>query len=131
MQQENTPFGTILVRGRFEEIDQIHQRGVQTGFKKDRNGEVVMTKLDELTLEKIALESGGKYYRASPGEAELDKIYEDISQMEKKNLASQQFAQFEDRFQVLLSIVIFLLILESLLSDRRRIKKDWKGRFET
>lgn len=107
------------------------QRGVQTGFKKDRNGEVVMTKLDEMTLEKIALETGGKYYRASPGEAELDKIYDDISNMEKKNLASQQFAQFEDRFQYLLGIAIFLLILESLLSDRRRIKKDWKGRFET
>ena len=89
-----------------------------------------MTKLDELTLEKIALETGGKYYRASPGEAELDKIYDDISQMEKKALSSKQFAQFEDRYQVLLGMVLFLLILEVMLPERKKVKKEWKGRFE-
>lgn len=105
------------------------QRGNRTGFKKDRNGEVVMTKLDELTLEKIALETGGKYYRASPGEVELDKIYDDILKMEKKALASQQFAQYEDRFQILLGLVIFLMVLEIFIPERRRVKKEWKGRF--
>ncbi len=104
-------------------------RGNRTGFKKDRNGEVVMTKLDELTLEKIALETGGKYYRASPGEVELDKIYDDILKMEKKALASQQFAQFEDRFQILLGMALFLLVLEVFIPERRRIKKSWTGRF--
>ena len=104
--------------------------GNRIGFKKDRNGEVVMTKLDELTLEKIALETGGKYYRASPGEVELNKIYDDISDMEKKALASQQFAQYEDRFQVLLGFALFILVLEVVLPERRRVKKEWKGRFE-
>ena len=105
-------------------------KGNRIGFKKDEDGQVVMTKLDELTLEKIALETGGKYYRASPGEVELNKIYEDISQMEKKTLASQQFAQFEDRFQILLGLALLLLFLEFFLPERRRVKKEWKGRFE-
>lgn len=105
------------------------KRGNRTGFKKDRKEEVVMTKLDELTLEKIALETGGKYYRASPGEVELDKIYDDISKMEKKALASQQFAQFEDRFQILLGIAFFLIVLEIFIPERRREKKEWIGRF--
>lgn len=108
----------------------IDERGNRTGFKKDRNDEVVMTKLDELTLEKIALETGGKYYRASPGEVELDKIYGDITKMEKKALASQQYAQFEDRFQALVGIALFLVVLEVLIPERRRVKKEWKGRFE-
>ncbi|MFH1941951.1 MAG: VWA domain-containing protein [bacterium] len=111
-------------------IPLIDERGNRVGFKKDRDGEVVMTKLDELTLEKIALETGGKYYRASPGEVELDKIYEDIGKMEKKALASQQFAQFEDRFQALVGLALFLLVLEVALPERRRVKKEWKGRFE-
>ena len=106
-------------------------RGVQTGFKKDRRGNVVMTRLDESVLQKIALESGGKYYHASPGQAELGRIYEDISQMDKKTLASQQLAQFEDRFQYLLGIALVLLIIENLLTERRRLKKEWKGRFES
>ncbi len=107
----------------------IDERGNRTGFKKDRNGEVVMTKLDELTLEKIALETGGKYYRASTGEVELDKIYSDIEDMEKKELSSQQFAQYEDRFQGLLGVVLFLLVIEVLVPERRREKREWKGRF--
>jgi len=111
-------------------IPETDSRGNQTGFKKNRSGEVIMTRLDELTLEKIALETGGKYYRASPGEAELDKIYDDIAKMEKKALASQQFAQYEDRFQILVGIALFLLILELLLPERRKMKKEWKGRFE-
>ena len=89
-----------------------------------------MTKLDEITLEKIALETGGKYYRASPGEAELGQIYDDISSMEKKALASKEFAQFEDRFQALVAIALFCLILEFLLTERRKLKKVWRGRFE-
>ena len=111
-------------------IPLIDERGNRVGFKKDRNGEVVMTKLDELTLEKIALETGGKYYRASPGEVELEKIYDDISEMEKKSLSSQQYAQFEDRFQVLLGFALFFIVLEILVPERRRQKKEWKGRFE-
>ncbi len=106
------------------------ERGRQTGYKKDRSGEVVMTKLDELTLEKIALETSGKYYRASPGEVELEKIYEDIGKMEKKALSSQQFAQFEDRFQFLLASAIVLLIIEAFLPERRRQKREWHGRFQ-
>ena len=105
-------------------------QGIQTGFKKDRKGEVVMTRLDELTLQKIALETGGKYYPATSGEAELDKIIEEISQMEKKLLASQQFAQYEDRFQFLVAFAFILLLLENLIPERRRQRREWKGRFQ-
>ncbi len=110
-------------------IPVIDATGNRSGFKKDEQGQVVMTKLDEVTLEKIALETGGKYYRASPGEVELGKIYDDISAMEKKNLASRQFAQFEDRFQFLLGLALLLLMVELFLPERRRMDKTWKGRF--
>jgi Ca-activated chloride channel homolog len=106
------------------------ERGYSTGFKKNREGGVVMTKLDELTLEKIALETGGKYYRATPGEAELNRIYDDILKMEKKSLSSKQFEQYEERFQWLVAIALFLLALEVLLPERKRVKKTWVGRFE-
>jgi Ca-activated chloride channel homolog len=106
------------------------ERGYSTGFKKNREGGVVMTKLDELTLEKIALETGGKYYRATPGEAELNRIYDDILKMEKKSLSSKQFEQYEERFQWLVGIALFLLALEALLPERKRVKKTWVGRFE-
>ncbi|GEM_PF-150985 len=89
------------------------------GYKKDREGNEVITKLDEVTLEKIALETNGKYFRASTGEVELDKIYDEISQMEKKELAAKKFSQYEDRFQYILIFALFLLIIEIFIPERR------------
>jgi len=103
--------------------------GLSTGFKKDRDGQVVITKLDEVTLEKVALQTNGKYYRATSGEEELDKIYDEISKMEKKELGSMHFSQFEDRFQYLLVFGIVLLTVEAVFPERRRSRRPWIGRF--
>ncbi len=97
--------------------------GNRVGYKKDRDGQVVTTKLDVLTLEKIAFETSGKYYISSTGESELNKIYNEIARLEEKELSSRQFTQFEDRFQFFLALVIILLIIETLLSERRKIRQ--------
>jgi Ca-activated chloride channel family protein len=110
-------------------IPVLDERGFQTGFKKNRDGEVVVTKLDELTLEKIALQTGGKYYRASSAEAELDRIYEAIAGMDKKELASLKFSQYEERFQYVLGIALLLLLVETLLAERRKVKLLARERF--
>ncbi len=103
--------------------------GRQIGFKKDRSGKVVTSKLDELTLEKIALQTGGKYYRASGSEQELDKIYDEISKMEKKELGSVKYTQFEERFQYFLFLAMLCLVIEMLIPERRRVREEWRGRF--
>jgi len=95
--------------------------GKITGYKKDKSGEVVMTKLDEETLQKIALITDGKYYHATASEFELDKIYDEISKMEKKELSSRLFTQYEDRFQYFLGIAFILLCLEFAIGDRKKI----------
>jgi Ca-activated chloride channel homolog len=105
-------------------------QGGQGGFVKDRGGQVVLSKLDEVLLEKIALETNGKYYRASPGGAELDAIYEAIAGMEKKELASMQFSQYEERFQYFVGLALLLLCVELIISDRHSIKHAWHGRFK-
>ena len=108
----------------------LRQGLVQSGFKKDNQGQVVISKLDEVTLEKIALATNGKYYRATSGEEELDKIYNEIMGMEKKEFGSLRFTQFEDRFQYLLFIALLLLIIEYFLPERQEVVREWKGRFE-
>jgi len=111
-------------------IPNYNKRGQQTGFKKDRSGGVVTTKLDALTLQKIAYQTNGKYYLASTGNAELDDIYDEISQLEEKELVSRQFSQYEARFQIFLIIGLIVLVLEIFLPERKKIKSEWKGRFE-
>ncbi|MBN2012390.1 VWA domain-containing protein [candidate division KSB1 bacterium] len=110
-------------------IPMYGDHGNNTGFKKDKQGQVVTSKLDEITLEKIALQTNGKYYRASGSEAELTKIYNEISKMEKKELASVKFSQYEDRFQYVIVFAILLLVIEVLLPERKKVKHEWRGRF--
>ncbi len=111
-------------------IPEFDGSGKQVGFKKDKKGNVVTSKLDPLTLEKIALQTNGKYYNATPAEMELSKIYEDIDKMDKKELSSRIFSQYEDRFQYFLAIGLFLLLADLFIPERRKVKTEWRGRFE-
>src|SRR3989338_865583 len=106
--------------GKGEPIPMLDEKGNITGYKKDKNGEVVMSRLDEETLQKIALVTGGKYYRASGREFELGQIYSEINKMEKKELSSRLYTQYEERFQYFLGIGLVLLCIEFVIGDRRR-----------
>ena len=57
--------------------------GHQVDFKRDRAGNVVLTKLDETTLEKIATLGNGKYFRATNNQDELDAIYKEVNALQK------------------------------------------------
>lgn len=102
-----------------EPIPLKNRRGEVTGYKKDTEDNVVVSKLDETTLQKVALTTGGKYYHATSGEMELDKIYDEISKMEKKELEGKLMTQYEDRYQIFLFLSILCLTVEFLLSERR------------
>ncbi len=106
-----------------EPIPVTNRKGEKMGYKKDEKGEVIVTRLDEITLQKVALTTGGRYYRATPGEMELDKVYDDISKMEKKELEGKLLMQYEDRFQYPLALGLFLIALEFFISERSRRKK--------
>jgi Ca-activated chloride channel family protein len=108
-----------------------NQRGEMTGYKKDQEGNVVVSKLDETTLQKIALATGGKYYHATSGEMELEKIYNDISKMEKKELEGKLMIQYEDRYQIFLLLSILLLTAEFFISERRSKKAVQKLKSKT
>lgn len=103
-----------------EPIPILDRNGNQVGFKKDENGEVIVTKLDEATLREIALATGGKYYHATAGEMELDRIFDEISQMEKKDLEGTLVTRFDDRFQWPLLFGLILIMGEFFLSERKK-----------
>jgi Ca-activated chloride channel family protein len=105
-------------------------KGSVVGFKKARDGEVVVSRLDEITLQKIALETGGKYYHATAGEIELDKIYDEISRMEKKELEGKLLTQYEDRYQYFLIFSLIFLTIEFFISERKNTKTFLKKKNE-
>lgn len=100
-----------------------NDKGDIVEYRKNERGEVVVSRLDERTLAQIALETGGRYYQATNSEAELDTVYEEISGLEKKELESRLFQNFEDRFQYPLTLAFICLAAEIWLGDRRRAEK--------
>jgi Ca-activated chloride channel family protein len=97
----------------------VYANGISAGYRKDRSGNIVITKLDETGLQRIAAAGGGIYVRANNTEAGLNIVMDEIGKMEKKEFGSKVFTNYEDRFQYPLLIAFVLMLLELLLSERR------------
>ena len=93
--------------------------GQQTDFKRDRSGNVVLTKLDENSLQEIASIGKGRYFRATNSQDELDAIYKEINGLEKREFGTKQFTEYDDKFQYFLCTALILLFVEVILSDKR------------
>jgi Ca-activated chloride channel family protein len=93
--------------------------GQQVDFKRDREGNIVVTKLDEVSLEKIATVGNGKYFRGTNAQDELNEIYKTISALQKREFGVKQFTDYEDRFQFFLGAGIVLLLIEVLISEKK------------
>ena len=89
------------------------------GYKKDKSGSVIVSKLDEDLLTSIADITGGAYYLGTPGENELDKIYGKIFGMEKGEIEAREFTDFEDRFQWFLLPGLLCFLIEPVLGETR------------
>lgn len=111
-------------------IPVYNRYGNRIGFKKDRSGNIVTTRLNAETLKQVASISGGKFFHVTPDNPELDAIINEIATMEKKELGAKQFTTFEDRFQIFLIVAVLLFIIEFLLPERVRVAQEWKGRFQ-
>ena len=93
------------------------------GFIKDDQGNIILSKIDEKGLEKIADLTGGFYVRSVAGDMDLDMIYKDkiLGTMERKKLTSGKKRVWENRFQWFLLPSVILLLLELALSSKKRI----------
>ncbi|GJL78418.1 MAG: membrane protein [Nitrospinaceae bacterium] len=90
------------------------------GFKKDEKGEIVLTRLDETTLQQIALETGGAYVRSVTGDLDLEKIYlENIKpKIDKKELKTQRRKLWTERFQWPIFLALACLLIEFMIRER-------------
>lgn len=104
----------------------VFSKGKQIGFKKDLSGKTVVTKLDEITLQKVAAAGKGIYVRANNTTAGLKDVFDRINKMEKQKYESKVFSDYEDRFQYLLAFAFLFLLLEFFMTDK---KSRWSGKF--
>ena len=97
----------------------VYENNVQVGFKKDYEGNTVITKLDEPGMRQIAEAGNGQYIRATNQQNELDVVLKEIQAMEKKEFGAKVFTEYEDRFQYFLGAACLLLLAEFFISERR------------
>lgn len=97
----------------------VYRNGNPSDYLRDRDGNTILTRLDELTLKQTAAEAKGEYIRATNSDDGLNTVINAIGRMEKKEFGTKQYSDYEDRFQYLLMFALALLVLESLFSDRR------------
>jgi Ca-activated chloride channel homolog len=88
-------------------------------YMKDPNGNIVITKLDEDILKKIALSTNGNYVRASNSNIGLDEIYNDIKKMKKQDLESTRYTEYNDQFQIFAAIALFFLVADFIIMERK------------
>jgi Ca-activated chloride channel family protein len=101
--------------------------GRRTGFKRDRDGNVVTTRLDEETLRAVATGTGGDYLRASTG-SDLDRLADEIDALQGREFQAQQVTRFEEQYQIFLGAALLLLFADAFIPDTRRPRREWKGR---
>lgn len=87
---------------------------------KDKSGQVIKSRLDEIALNKIALETGGAYTPAYGTKWGLENIYtNEISRIEEKELATEKIKRYENRYQLPLLVALVLITLEFFIGERR------------
>lgn len=86
---------------------------------KDREGNIVVTRLDESTLQQVAQAGGGAYVHAGNEEFGLNPIIDDIRKMEDEEFSSVVFEEFDEQYMYFFAIAFALLVLEMLIGDRK------------
>jgi Ca-activated chloride channel family protein len=97
----------------------IKENNIVKSYKKDENGDVVVTKLNTQLLNSIANSSSGIYIEGINTELVVEEISKRLKEMDKKEFESKQFVAYKDQFQWFISFAILFLSLELLVFEKK------------
>jgi Ca-activated chloride channel family protein len=88
-------------------------------FRKDKDGNVIVTRLNEQMCQEIAKAGNGMYIRVDNSNSAEKILNEEISKLAKTDVESQVFTDFDEQFQALAWLVLILLVVEMLILERK------------
>jgi Ca-activated chloride channel family protein len=97
----------------------VRRNGVVQNYKKNNQGETVITRLEQETLKEIASEANGRYIDGSNTAQVVEEVTEILQNMDKKEFESQQIAEYKSQFQWFLGLGLLFLLLDILLLERQ------------
>ena len=99
----------------------IKKNGIVMNYKKDINGEIVITKLNKNYLEKISDKTGGKFIEGSVTDNVINDVIEILEKTEKKEFDTQKFSEFQDQFQWFIFAGLILIVIDIFMRDGKTI----------
>jgi Ca-activated chloride channel family protein len=98
--------------------------GPVRGYKEDREGRVVTSRLEDESLAEIARRTGGSYVASTAGGGELGRIAEALGSMEDREMQQRLLTRYEERFQIPLVLALLCLVADAMIPERRRRRPD-------
>ena len=86
---------------------------------KDKDGQIVVSKLDEQELKKIASAGGGAYVRAGNEEFGLNPIIDDINKLEDERFNSVVFEEYDEQYMYFFGAALLFFVLEMMIGERK------------
>jgi Ca-activated chloride channel family protein len=93
--------------------------GGQKTFLKDREGNTVISKLDEKTLQRIAAAGNGVYVRSSDTRIGLNTVFDELNKMEKQEMDVKTYSDYDERFQYFFGLALLLLFVDMFILERK------------
>jgi Ca-activated chloride channel homolog len=91
--------------------------------KKDNEGNIVITKLNEESLSEIAKKGNGKYQFYTNADAVASNLFNELSSLDKRIVTDESLLNYQSFFQYLLGLALLLLIVELFISEIKKNKK--------
>lgn len=91
----------------------------QKDYRRDNQGQVIVTKLDEAMLQRVAAAGKGIYVRANNAQVGLNTLFDEIEKMEGAEVESHIFSEYEDQFQWFIGFALLMTLLNFLILERK------------
>lgn len=99
--------------------------GQVVGYKADRSGNIILSKLNEQELQKIALAGNGQYMAFSGSPDQLRELRSELGEIEKREYGEVRFDEYNSWYQVPLALALLLMLFEVLIVETKR---NWLSR---
>lgn len=102
-----------------EPIPILDARGGVTGYKKDRQGNTVMTRLNEDVLRSLAEATSGRYVHSMSGDLGIGEIHDELDRLDKAEFETRQTVQYEEKYATFALPGLALLIAGAAFGEGR------------
>ncbi len=104
--------------------------GYLSGYKKDKSGNIIMSRSSGKVLQELAQAGKGSFYHSYFGGNHIENLVKDIDKLEKAQFSSQMTQQYDEKYQFPLSLGFVIYLLSMLFNERRKPFRLWRGRSE-